>query len=56
MFTCGELRCDCLHCGPQYANRIQRENIIKEYHVAPSKIPKIIEEYKYDFSLQYKKT
>ena len=35
---------------------IWRENFIKEYHAAPSKIHKIIEELQYDFSLQYKKT
>jgi hypothetical protein len=55
MFTHEELRCDCLHCGPQFANRIWREIFIKEYHAAPTKTHKIIEEYKYNFSLQYKK-
>jgi hypothetical protein len=56
MFTHGELRCDCLYCGPQFGNRIRRENFIKQYHAAPSKIHKIIQELQYDFSLQYKKT
>ena len=56
MFTCGELRCDCRYCGPQFANRIRRENFIKEYHATLSKIHKIIEELQYDLSLKHIKT
>jgi hypothetical protein len=44
IFTHGKLRCGCLYCGPQYANRIQTENFIKEYHAKPSKMHEIIEE------------